>query len=352
MRVSLHRWLLRGWYGPRPIWFLIPLSWLFVMLSTIRHLCYRLGIFRVTRLPVPVIVVGNITVGGTGKTPLVIWLSQVLRAQGYRPGIVTRGYGGKSAHWPLLVTPTTHATLVGDEAALLARATLLPVMVGPDRVAAAQQLLKEHDVNVMLSDDGLQHYHLGRDMQIVTLDGERGLGNGWRLPAGPLRESRSALNNVDMVVCKGRLPSGINLPSNTPVMHLSLTEAVNLHDGAMQPLAKFRGRSVHSIAGIGHPEQFFAALAAEGIQIEAQTLPDHAGLTEKDLMFDDHKPVLMTEKDAVKCEGFDLPNHWYVRAQAEFSHEHAASILQVVQTRLNATGVQPVGKRSRSATRK
>jgi tetraacyldisaccharide 4'-kinase len=345
-RISLYQWLLRGWYGPRPIWFLIPLSWLFVILSSIRRCCYRYGIFRVVRLPVPVIVVGNITVGGTGKTPLVIWLSQALRAQGYRPGIVTRGYGGNSAHWPLPVTPATDVSMAGDEAVLLARATGLPVMAGPDRVMAAEKLLREHAVNLIVSDDGLQHYHLGRDMQIATLDGQRGFGNGWRLPAGPLRESAAAINDVDLVVCKSRSPSGINLPSNTPVMRMHLSEAVQLRDGVTRPLANFRGRSVHSVAGIGHPEQFFAALAAQGIQVEARALPDHAGLTEQGVMFGDGKPVLMTEKDAVKCEKFDLPDHWYVRVQAEFSHEHAVNILQAVQARLNAVGVPPAGKPS------
>ena len=345
-RTSLHQWLLRGWYGPRPIWSLIPLSWLFVMLAAIRRGCYRYGIFRVVRLPVPVIVVGNITVGGTGKTPLVIWLCQVLRARGYRPGIVTRGYRGKSAHWPLRVTPTTDAGLAGDEAVLLARATKLPVIAGPDRVVAAKRLFQEHAVNVIVSDDGLQHYHLGRDFQIVTLDGELGFGNGWRLPAGPLREPAAAINHVDLVVCKGRLPSAISLPTNTPVMHMRLTEAVHLHDGVCLPLANFRGRSVHSVAGIGHPEQFFAALAAEGIQIERHALPDHARLSRQDVMLGDGKPVLMTEKDAVKCDKFDLPDHWYVRVQAEFSHAHAANIVQAIQTRLNAVGVPPAGKPS------
>ncbi|MDE2459981.1 MAG: tetraacyldisaccharide 4'-kinase, partial [Gammaproteobacteria bacterium] len=208
---SLHQWLLRRWYGLRPIWFLIPLSWLFVMLSVIRRTCYAHGILRTVRLPVPVIVVGNITVGGTGKTPLVIWLIQALRAQGFRPGIVTRGYGGRSPQWPLRVTHTTGVEIAGDEALLLARATGVPVMAGPDRVAAARKLLGECAVDVIASDDGLQHYRLGRDLQMVTLDGERGLGNGWRLPAGPLRESAERLRQADVVVCKGRRPAGVEL---------------------------------------------------------------------------------------------------------------------------------------------
>ncbi|MBU6470415.1 MAG: tetraacyldisaccharide 4'-kinase [Gammaproteobacteria bacterium] len=337
-RTGWHQWLMRRWYGPEPMLLLVPFSWLFMLLTAIRRAGYRFGIFKSTRLPAPVIVVGNITVGGTGKTPLVIWLSQALQARGYRPGIVTRGYGGKSKHWPLPVTATTAAALAGDEAVLLARATGLPVMAGPDRMQAARQLLHDQAVNVIVSDDGLQHYRLGRDLQIVTLDGERGCGNGWRLPAGPLRESTAAIKKADVVVCKSRLPAGIELPPHTPVMHMNLLEAVRLHDGLRVPLANFRGRSVHSIAGIGHPEQFFALLAAAGIQVEPHPLPDHAALTRRELQFDDQRPVLMTEKDAVRWAGLDRPNLWYVPAHAEFSRVHAADLMRAVEGCLAVRG--------------
>lgn len=337
-RVSLHRWLLRKWYGPRPIRLLIPFSWLFILLSALRRGGYRSGILNSTHLSVPVIVVGNITLGGTGKTPLVVWLSQALQARGYRPGIVTRGYGGKSKHWPLPVTATTAAALAGDEAVLLARATGLPVIAGPDRVQAARKLLREHSVNVIVSDDGLQHYRLGRDVQIVTLDGKRGCGNGWRLPAGPLRESAAAIRKADIVVCKSRLPAGMDLPPHTPVMRMRITEAVRLRDGLRVPLANFRGRSVHSLAGIGHPEQFFALLAAADMQVEPHPWPDHAALTRRDLQFGDQRPVLMTEKDALRCTGLDLPDHWYVPAHAEFSRAHAADIMRAVEACLTDRG--------------
>lgn len=349
---SLHRWLLHRWYGLQPIGLLIPFSWLFVLLSTLRRACYARGIFRTVRLPVPVIVVGNITVGGTGKTPLVIWLIQVLRAQGFRPGIVTRGYGGQSPRWPLRVTPTTGVNVAGDEALLLARATGVPVMAGPDRVAAARKLLGECAVDVIVSDDGLQHYRLGRDLQMVTLDGERGLGNGWRLPAGPLRESAERLRQADVVVCKGRQPDGVELPADTPVMRMTLVEAVSLRDGTRQALANFRGRSVHALAGIGNPEQFFALLTAAGIQVEAHAMPDHVKLSERDVTFGDHQPVLMTEKDAVKCESLHLPDHWYVPALAEFSLEHAAAISQALRACLHPAGTPPNDESSISAARK
>lgn len=350
-RASLHSWLLRRWYGPGPIWLLVPLTGLFIVLSAVRRFCYRHGILRIVRLPVPVIVVGNLTAGGTGKTPLVIWLSQALQAQGYCPGIVTRGHGGKSRHWPLPVTPASSVAEAGDEALLLARTTGLPVMSGPDRVAAARQLLQDFSVNVIVSDDGLQHYRLGRDLQIVMLDGERGFGNGWQLPAGPLREPAAAIKNADMVVCKGRLPAGLDAPPHTAIMRLSLTQAVRLHDGLTQPLANFRGRSVHSVAGIGHPEQFFAALVAEGIQVEPHALPDHARLSRHAVVFDDAKPVLMTEKDAVKCEGFNLPDHWYVPAHAEFSATQAVELLNAVMTRLSRPA-GPTAEGLHSAMRK
>ncbi|MGH8293708.1 MAG: tetraacyldisaccharide 4'-kinase [Gammaproteobacteria bacterium] len=337
-RTRLHQWLMRRWYAPGPIRLLVPFSWLFILLSAMRRACYRFGILNPTHLPVPVIVVGNITLGGTGKTPLVIWLSQALQARGYRPGIVTRGYRGKSKRWPLPVTSTTSAVLAGDEAVLLARATGLPVMAGPDRVQAARQLLHDQSVNVIVSDDGLQHYRLGRNLQIVTLDGERGCGNGWRLPAGPLRESEAAIQKADIVVCKGRLPAGMDLPPHTAVMRMLLTEAVRLRDGMRVPLANFRGRSVHSIVGIGHPEQFFAALAAAGMQVEPHPLPDHAELTRRDLLFGDQRPVLMTEKDAVRCTGLDLPDHWYVPAHAELSRAQAAGIMRVLEECLAGRG--------------
>lgn len=330
-RTGWHQWLLRRWYGSGPIRLLIPFSWLFILLSAMRRAGYRYGIFSTVHLPVPVIVVGNITLGGTGKTPLVIWLSQSLQARGYHPGIVTRGYGGKSAHWPLAVTAATAASVAGDEAVLLARATGLPVMAAPDRVQAARQLLRDKSVDVIVSDDGLQHYRLGRDLRILTLDGERGCGNGWRLPAGPLRESAAAIKQADVVVCKSRLPAGMDLPPHTPVMHMNMTEAVRLRDGLRVPLANFRGRGVHSIAGIGHPEQFFASLVAEGIKVEPHPLPDHAALTRGDLLFGDQRPVLMTEKDAVRCAGLDLPDHWYVPAHGEFSRAHAEGIMRVVE---------------------
>ncbi|HVC36980.1 MAG TPA: tetraacyldisaccharide 4'-kinase, partial [Gammaproteobacteria bacterium] len=259
-RRKIHTWLLRRWYGDRPIWLFIPLSGLFAALTAVRRWCYRRGILQVVELPVPVIVVGNITVGGTGKTPFVIWFTQMLQMQGYRPGIIARGYGGQSEQWPLAVTPQTDPVLAGDEAVLLAQHTQVPVVTGPDRVQAAQYLLKENSVNVIVSDDGLQHYRLARALSVIMLDGQRCLGNGWRLPAGPLRESAVRLNEADFVICKSASAMGAALPADALAMHLSLENAIKISDGLSRPLAEFSGRQVHAVAGIGHPQQFFDAL--------------------------------------------------------------------------------------------
>jgi len=343
-RRKIHAWLLRRWYGQRPIWFFIPLVGVFAALTALRRWCYRHGILPVVELPVPVIVVGNITIGGTGKTPFVIWLTQALQKQGYRPGIITRGYGGQSKQWPLAVTPQTDPMLAGDEAVLLAQRTQVPVMAGPDRTQAAQNLLKENPVNVIISDDGLQHYRLARTLSVILLDGRRCLGNGWRLPAGPLRESTARLKEADFVICKMDSTMNAALPAGALALRLSLEHAVNISDGSSRPLAEFAGRQVHAVAGIGHPQQFFEALGKYGLRVDGRALPDHAELSEADLTFDDEAPVLMTEKDAVKCRSLHLPRHWYVPANVEFAEEDAARILKSVRQQLMSQGVTPMNK--------
>lgn len=337
-RRNIHAWLLRRWYGSRPIGLFIPLAGLFAGLTALRRWCFRCGIFKVIKLPVPVIVIGNITVGGTGKTPFVIWLTQVLQKQGYRPGIITRGYGGRSEHWPVLATAQTDPAMAGDEAVLLATRTQLPVCAGPDRVQAAHYLLQQTSVNVIVSDDGLQHYRLGRDLSVIMLDGKRSLGNGWRLPAGPLRESAVRLGEVDLVICKMEIVTDSVWPAGALAMHLSLKDAVRIPDGARRPLAEFAGRPVHALAGIGNPQQFFDALGRYGLLVDGRALPDHAELSQADLTFNDAAPVMMTEKDAIKCRGLHLPHHWYVPARMEFNQQDAARILDKVRQELNAKG--------------
>ncbi|MCU7876280.1 MAG: tetraacyldisaccharide 4'-kinase [Candidatus Thiodiazotropha sp. (ex Lucinoma borealis)] len=290
---------------------LLPLSGLFCLLSTIRRLFYRIGWLPVRTVDVPVIVVGNISVGGTGKTPLVIWLVNRLVDWGFKPGIITRGYGGKSDHWPREVTMESLAEEVGDEAILLKRRTGCPVYAGADRPAVAAQLLSEHACNIIISDDGLQHYGLNRELEIAVIDGVRRFGNGLCLPAGPLRETPKRLAKVDLVIINGKPKQGEHS------MHVAGVDAHSL-DGRSESrkLTTFGDTKVHAIAGIGYPERFFSMLEANGLKLERHAFPDHYHYSTSDLIAFSSQTVLMTEKDAVKCELFAQPGHWYVPATA------------------------------------
>ena len=328
-------WLLRAWYSPRPVWFFIPCAWLFWLLSGLRRTAYALGIASVASVPAAVIVVGNISVGGTGKTPFVIWLAAELTRLGYKVGIVSRGYGGAKHGGALLVTPDSDPAVTGDEAVLLAKRTGVPVAVCRDRAAAANLLCSRYAIDVVLSDDGLQHHRLPRDMETVLLDGERGLGNGWLLPAGPLRETEHRLNKVGLTVIKRTIASQFTWPGAV-YMQLTVTTAVSLSDGRRVPLTQFAGQSVHALAGIGNPQQFFDALKTAGLQVDGRALADHAHLVPGDMHFPDERPVFMTEKDAVKCRSMTLSRHWYVEAAADFSAADRALILERVERAIKA----------------
>jgi tetraacyldisaccharide 4'-kinase len=301
------------WYNSSPVSiFLLPLSWLFCAVAILRRWSYGMGLLKVHRLPVPVVVVGNISVGGTGKTPLVAWLVAYLKQQGYRPGIVSRGYGGGANHWPQQVRPDSDPRMVGDEAILLARRSNCPMSVGPDRVAAANALLEYTDCDFIVSDDGMQHYALGRDMEIAVVDGVRRFGNGHCLPAGPLREPQSRLKTVDMVITNG--VAGVREYS----MKLEPDMLWNLPSPQVhKPLSAFRGKTVHAVAGIGNPQRFFTQLGESGIDVIEHPFPDHHPFKAADIQFDDGLPVLMTEKDAVKCFDFAQERHWCVPVQAQ-----------------------------------
>ena len=322
-------WLLRAWYSPRPVWFFIPFAWIFWLLSGLRRAAYAAGLARTASVPASVIVVGNISVGGTGKTPFVIWLAAELTRMGHKVGIVSRGYSGAKRREAALVTPDSDPETAGDEAVLLARRTGLPVAVCRDRAAAANLLCSRYPMDVLLSDDGLQHYRMPRDMEIVLLDGERGLGNGWLLPAGPLRETEHRLGEVALTVIKRAAVDRFTWPGAV-YMHLAVTTAVSLNDGRRVPLAEFTGQSVYALAGIGHPQQFFAALGAAGLRVDGRALADHAHLTPADVQFPGEWPVFMTEKDAVKCRSMGLARHWYVEAAADFSAADRTLILERV----------------------
>lgn len=288
-----------------------PLSGLFAAAVAVRRKAYALGLKRSTRLPVPVIVVGNLTVGGTGKTPLVVAVTEMLARAGYRPGVVSRGYGGRRSPVPVLVRADSDPAAVGDEPVLMARRTGRPVAVFPDRVEAARWLLQNTDCDVIVADDGLQHYALRRDVEIVVVDGARRFGNGACLPAGPLREPPSRLARADLVVCLGGEPA-----AGEWLMRLVGDEAINLADENLhRPLADFAQAPCRAVAGIGNPARFFAHLRAAGLRPEPEAFPDHHPFAREDI-WADTRPVLMTEKDAVKCRPFAGAQHWYVPVSA------------------------------------
>jgi tetraacyldisaccharide 4'-kinase len=297
----------KSWYSKSGLTTaLLPLSWLFCFAIQVRRLLYFLKILKTTKLKVPVIVVGNITVGGTGKTPLVIELANILKEQGYRPAIISRGYGGKARTWPQQVRWDGDPTMVGDEAILIARRTLCPMAVGPDRVASAQALLKYTDCNIILSDDGLQHYALERDIEIAVIDGIRRYGNEKCLPAGPLREPIKRLEKVDFKVTNGVAgPDEFAMTYRAQQLRRADDPAVTLN------LSSLENQTVHAIAGIGNPQRFFDQLKRCNLDIVEHAFPDHYAFVKEDLDFGEIQPIVITEKDAVKCQRFYLHNVWY-----------------------------------------
>ncbi len=322
------------WYG-RNAWrlALVPLAILFCSLVWLRRKAYKLKLLRQAAIDVPVIIAGNISVGGTGKTPLVIWLVEWLKDRGYQPGIVARGYGGKARNWPQQVRPDSDPQAVGDEPVLIAQRTGCPMAVGPDRVAAAQALLQHSRCDVIVSDDGLQHYRLGRDIEILVLDGVRRLGNGWCLPAGPLREPESRLKEVDCIVTHGVAGRGEYR------MRLVLGDAVNLVNGATRPLNEFPPDS-QAIAGVGNPERFFASLRQAGMnKLDSHACADHQDYSEADLeTLSRDLPLLMTEKDAVKIRRMARDNYWYVPATAELDDQFSLRLERLMNTTGNTHG--------------
>jgi tetraacyldisaccharide 4'-kinase len=320
------------WYHPNPVkWLLWPFGVIYRVAAKRRRQQFQLGIKAVTTLPVPVIVVGNISVGGTGKTPFVIWLTTALKTRGYRVGIVSRGYGGTATEWPQQVLSASDPALVGDEPVLLARATGCPVVVGPDRVAAAQKLLITEEINVIVSDDGLQHYALNRSAEIAVVDGKRGLGNGFCLPAGPLREPAGRINEMDAVVVNGAGWGSEDVFRATVVAGCPYQVA----GSGQKPLQEFRGATVHAVAGIANPVRFFDLLIAAGITVIPHPLPDHAKIDAATLDRDDSYPVMVTEKDAVKCQSFAHENVWGVPIELSFTPDDTERLMQRILVKLN-----------------
>lgn len=322
---STHReqpWL-DAWYGQRR-WtlLLLPVMWLFILLAAVRR--YWVVRYLQKSFVTPVIVVGNISVGGTGKTPLLISLVTYLQQQGFAPGVISRGYGGTAPHYPYLLDATSTAAQTGDEPLAIFQRTQCKVCVGADRIASAR-LLEDEGCDILLSDDGLQHYRLGRALEIAVVDGQRGLGNGFRLPVGPLRESVARLKTVDWVVVNSP-PDDFQLPQLPELFYIPMQikpiQLINLQSGesiALETLAfeALAQESVHAVAGIGNPERFYKTLNACSLKSIPHSFPDHHAYTEADFNFGDSLMVVMTEKDAVKCRAFAKTNWYYLPIVAE-----------------------------------
>lgn len=316
----------RIWYG-KSGWVLVlrPFTWLFIAIITVRLWLYRMGIFKTHTLAIPVIVVGNLSVGGTGKTPLVIWLANYLKAAGYKPGIISRGYFGQAQRWPQQVRPDADPIIVGDEALVISRRTGCPMAVGPDRVASATALCRYADVDVIISDDGLQHYALNRQIEIAVVDGVRRFGNGHCLPAGPLRESTARLQKIDFVVTNG------TALQQEYAMRYTGRDAINMHSAEHRALEDFRSESAMAVAAIGNPDRFFNFIRSYGMRVTTKAFADHHFFQPEELDFAGRQTLLMTEKDAVKCERFTKDTWWYVPIDVQMPDEFGMKLLTLLE---------------------
>jgi tetraacyldisaccharide 4'-kinase len=323
------RWLQQRWYAARAPWYLLPFAALFGGIVALRRAAYRHGLLASAHPGVPVVVVGNLTVGGTGKTPFTLWLATALRARGVRVGIASRGYGG-STQGPEMVEPAGSAARYGDEALLLAQRAGVPVCVARRRLEAARHLVAD-GCELVLADDGLQHLALRRDLSILVVDAARGFGNGELLPAGPLREPLSRIAEADAIVVQGSAPLAA-MARHPLVIPMSLQPGLlrALRGGEEQRLASWAGRRVHAVAGIGHPQRFFRLLRAAGLEPVEHAFADHHPFTAQDLAFADELPVLMTEKDAVKCQPFADGRMWCLPVAAQPDPAGAARLLERV----------------------
>lgn len=311
------------WYKKSVIsYFLLPFSFIYIVIVNIRKFYYK--IFPAKKFPVPIIIVGNITVGGTGKTPLVIYLAELLKKNGYNPGIISRGYGGKSKNYPLFVTDNSRVKEVGDEALLIARRTKCPVVVGPKKIDSARVLLLNKNCSVIISDDGLQHYALPRDIEIAVVDAELEFGNKFCLPAGPLREPIERLQQVNFVVknyniCPSDDDYGMVLE---PIIFYNLK-----NPEITKTINAFKNKTIHAVAGIGNPKRFFQTLHNKlGLNIIEHPFPDHYIFHSSDFLFKG-ETIIITEKDAVKCDRIAIENCWCLRIEAKLSDKLAKLII-------------------------
>jgi tetraacyldisaccharide 4'-kinase len=328
MNASLRRRVEARWYSNKGAFLpLLVLSWPFALLSSLRRRLYKIGFLKSPELPLPVVVVGNINIGGTGKTPIVAWLARQLINAGYKPGIVSRGYGATRSKRPKLVQ-STNTKEYGDEPVLLSALLGCPVCVGIDRVAAVQRIARE-GVDIVISDDGLQHYRMRRVMEIVVVDAERGFGNGQLLPAGPLREPVNRVSEADALIINGQ-PSQLS----GYFFWLEQQGMVNLKTGDRQPLAALSGQRVWAVAGIGNPARFTRQLVVAGLEVDEVAVPDHGSVSLEGLVEKKDQPVLMTEKDAVKYKVKSLANIWYVPVSAVCSEKDSLELMEILRTKL------------------
>jgi tetraacyldisaccharide 4'-kinase len=338
MKDAVHNWLHRAWYGGHG-WYrlLLPLSGIYWLLSALRRFLYRAGLMRTRRAKVPVIVVGNITAGGTGKTPVTVWLANSLASRGFSPGVVSRGYGGSRSGASMRVDARSDPAVVGDEPVLIAMRTGCPVVVDADRARGAAMLVAD-GADLVIADDGLQHYALARDYEICVIDGARCLGNGHLLPAGPLREPADRIEDVDQVLFNGRAKEGGEKMStalqNAIEFRLVAADACRLNGSLERPIDRFAGTTVHAVAAIGNPDRFFDTLRGHGIQVIEHAYPDHAPLRPGQLDFGDNFDILMTEKDAVKFPRQVSDRYWYVPVNVEIDPVAAAPWLEQVESRM------------------
>lgn len=332
-------WVDRLWYGRgRPLWWLWPLAWLYRAVAERRRYNALQRLNPHDRPAVPVIVVGNITAGGTGKSPLTAWLVEVLREAGWRPVILTRGYGGRAGHYPLQVSDQTSVTEAGDEPVMLARQASCPVVVDPRRARGAAWAIQQGLGNLLICDDGLQHYALHRDLELVVFDGQRGIGNGAPIPVGPLREPVERIATVDFVIVNGE-PERPIPATECRTMTLRPERLVNLHSGQLRPLSWLAGQRVRGVAGIGNPSRFFRTLTALGAQVTPVPLADHHRFTADDLAVDAGEILVMTAKDAVKCDRFAHEHCWVLEVKAQLPE----SFRDALVARVNALGLASDG---------
>ncbi|MEH6570350.1 MAG: tetraacyldisaccharide 4'-kinase [Halioglobus sp.] len=318
--------LVTAWYqGAWWLYLLRPLEFVFRCVVALRKSLYRSGLVKQFTPSKPVVIVGNITVGGTGKTPIVLALIEYLQLQGIRPGLVSRGYGSSRSNYPYSVSRHSTAEDCGDEALLIYQRTGCPCVVSPQRVDAVRQLLSDFDVDVILSDDGLQHYALARHMEIAVLDETRRIGNGFCLPAGPLREPASRLRKVDYVLYRGSLKPDLGVQYVAiALVHLVTGRAIAVAPDTLE-------REVYAVSGIGQPEQFYQTLRESGFQLDVRTFGDHHAYSSGDFAGLEDKPIIMTEKDAVKCRGFLGDNAWYLKIEARIPKTLCSAVLALAK---------------------